>query len=603
MQAIHLYNDFLGDLGQSTSSPVTFNRTPLRLKANIMIDKLPYPATENNSSIFDSYGAVTHHVTNQPTELVNFNMFKSDVTLVEAVAREGAHWAVPDLSRFGELTGSADYLELGHVANKNQPELDTHDRQGHRVDLVRFHPAYHVLMRTAIAEGIHSSHWTNPRSGAHVARAAKFFMQSQVEAGHGCPITMTSASVPSLLLQPNLATYWLPKIASLQYDQRNCHHDQKNGVTIGMAMTEKQGGSDVRANTTRAIAVGATGSGQLYELVGHKYFVSAPMCDAFLVLAQAESGLSCFLLPRWRPDGTKNPMQIQRLKRKMGNQSNASSETELRGALAWMVGAEGRGVATIIEMVSMTRFDCMIGSAAAMRIAVAQAIHHCSQRRAFGKLLTHQPLMQNVLSDLALESEAATVLTMRIARAMDNRQHAPGSHDDLLARLMTAVGKYWICKRAPNHAYEAMECIGGSGVMEESMMPRLYREAPVNAIWEGSGNVQCLDVLRAIQKTPAVLVAYFNEVASARTKNALLDRYFTSLKNDLSDFNDIEFRARSLVDRLARGMQAALLCSHAPDFIADAFFLSRLTMEGHHNYGTLPVGSDVVNIIKRATPC
>ncbi|HYR26331.1 MAG TPA: acyl-CoA dehydrogenase family protein, partial [Aquabacterium sp.] len=520
--------------------------------------------------------------------------------LQEAVEREGAGWAHEDLSRFGALTGSAEYLELGAAANRVPPELDTHDRFGNRVDLVRFHPAYHTLMKTAIEEGIHAAPWTDPRQGAHVARAAKFYLQSQVEAGHGCPITMTFAAVPSLLTTPLLAHSWVPKITARRYDPRNVPDAVKAGLTIGMAMTEKQGGSDVRANTTRAYPQGASGPGQLYELVGHKYFVSAPMCDAFLVLAQAPGGLSCFLLPRWRPDGSKNPMQIVRLKRKMGNVSNASSETELRGALAWMVGEEGRGVRTIIEMVAMTRFDCMIGSSSGQRMAVSQALHHCAHRSAFGRVLNEQPLMQNVLADLVLESEASLVLTMRMARAMDQR--ASDAHEDLLARLVTAVGKYWICKRTPNHAYEAMECIGGSGVMEDSPFPRLFRESPVNAIWEGSGNVQCLDVLRAMHKTPEVVQAFFSELARARGGHATLDQYVSALQRDLGDLADIEFRARDLVDRMALAIQAALLVQHAPSSVADAFCASRLVSVGHHQYGTLPRGVDAAALIARATP-
>jgi putative acyl-CoA dehydrogenase len=373
----------------------------------------------------------------------------------------------------------------------------------------------------------------------------------------------------------------------------------KQGLTIGMAMTEKQGGSDVRANTTRAYPLGPDSGGDAYELVGHKYFVSAPMCDAFLVLAQAPAGLTCFLLPRWRPDGSKNPLQVLRLKPKMGNVSNASSETELRGALAWRVGEEGRGVRTIIEMVSLTRFDCMIGSSAGMRMAVSQALHHCAHRAAFGKLLNQQPLMQNVLADLALESEAALTLTLRMARALDQR-HQP--HEDLLARLVTAVGKYWICKRTPQHAYEAMECIGGSGVMESSMMPRLYREAPVNAIWEGSGNVQCLDVLRAVARTPEVLDAYFAELALARGSHPLLDRWVATLQHELADLREAEYRARDLVDRMALALQAALLLRHAPSFVSDAFCRARLDGAGPRNWGTLPTGVDVAAIIARATP-
>jgi len=557
------------------------------------------PQDTTSKSYAEQYGAVTHEVVNQPTELGNLNLFRSDTVLQEAVTREGGHWAQQDLNRFGTQIGSADFLELGQLANKFQPELETHDRFGHRIDLIRFHPSYHTLMRTAIEEGIHASHWTDAKPGAQVVRAAKFFMQTEVEAGHGCPITMTSAAVPCLQLQPDLAKLWLPKITSRIYDPRNIPADQKLGLTVGMAMTEKQGGSDVRANTTQAIPVGIEGAGQAYELVGHKYFVSAPMCDAFLVLAQTPKGLSCFLLPRWRPDGTKNPMQIQRLKKKMGNTSNASSETELRGALAWMVGPEGRGVPTIIEMVSMTRFDCMIGSSAGQRMAVAQVLHHCSQRSAFGKLLVDQPLMQNVLADLALESEAATVLTMRIARALDQKQNA---HENHLARLITAVGKYWICKRTAQHAYEAMECIGGSGVMEDSPMPRLYREAPVNAIWEGSGNIQCLDVLRVLQKSPEVLTAYFDEVQLAQGLNPALDRYISALKNDLHDTAELEYRARDIVDRIALALQAALLLLHAPDFVASAFCKSRLENIGNHQYGSLPRGIAVKEIIERAMP-
>ena len=543
----------------------------------------------------DPYGAATHEVFNQPTELVDYNLYESDAPLKEAVHREGAAWAGNALGAFGANAGSADTLELGALANKNQPELDTHDRYGRRVDLVRFHPAYHALMRTAIEEGIHSSPWTDPRDGAHVARAARSYMQSEVEAGHGCPITMTFASVPCLKAEPDLAEKWLPKITARIYDPRNVPVDQKQGVTIGMAMTEKQGGSDVRANTTCAIPVGADGPGQAYEFVGHKFFVSAPMSDAFLVLAQARGGLSCFLVPRWRPDGTKNPLQIVRLKRKMGNVSNASSETELRGALGWMVGQEGRGVATIIEMVAMTRFDCMIGSSAGMHMAVSQAIDHCRQRKAFGALLIDQPIMTAVLADLAIEAEAALTLTMRIARALD---HRGDSHEDALVRLGTGIGKYWICKRAPAHAYEALECIGGSGVMEDSPMPRLYREAPVNAIWEGSGNVQCLDIARAISRSPQTLEAYFDEVGSARGESAALDAHVRALQDEMRDLSDFESRARDLCDRLAVGLEAAALI-RAGSPIAGAFCRSRLESRGAHHFGAL-TGVDCKAIVKRA---
>ncbi|MCU6433298.1 isovaleryl-CoA dehydrogenase [Undibacterium sp. Jales W-56] len=548
---------------------------------------------------FDPYGAVTHKVINQPQDLFDYNLFSTDIALQEAIKREGAAWACDDLERFGAELGKADYLALGQLANKHLPEFDTHDHHGHRIDLVRFHPAYHALMQKAISEGLHASPWRHPQAGAHVARAARFYMQSQVEAGHGCPITMTFAAIPCLQAQPDLAAQWLPKIMSLEYDPRNIPAAQKKGLTIGMAMTEKQGGSDVRANTTRAVPVDTGGAGQAYELVGHKYFVSAPMSDAFLVLAQAPGGLSCFLLPRWRPDGSKNPLQIQRLKKKMGNVSNASSETELRGALAWMVGKEGRGIATIIEMVAMTRFDCMVGSSAGMRAALNQALYHCSQRKTFGTLLTEQPLMQNVLADLALESEAALALTMRMARAIDNRAQAS---EELLLRLGTAIGKYWICKRTPQHAYEAMECIGGSGVMEDTVMPRLYREAPINAIWEGSGNVQCLDVLRAIAKTPEVLPAYFAELDSAKGRHAAFDHYVAQLTSDMQDVAELEYRARDLVDRMALALQATQLLKSAPAFVADAFCQSRLASQGHHQYGALPRHIDVKSIIDRAMP-
>ena len=543
--------------------------------------------------------ADTHELSNLSSELCDYNMYSEDAALREAVQREGGAWAERELTEFGKMTGSADYLELGNLANKYIPELETHDRFGKRIDLVKFHPAYHQLMKTAIEHGLHASPWSEPKPGAHVARAARSYLQGQVEAGHGCPITMTFASVPALRLQSDLAKVWLPKIMARVYDPRNVPVEQKQGVTIGMAMTEKQGGSDVRSNSTRAYPVGSTGPGQAYELVGHKYFVSAPMCDAFLVLANTSVGLSCFLLPRWRPDGTKNPLQVLRLKKKMGNASNASCETELRGALAWMVGQEGRGVRNIIEMVSMTRFDCMIGSSAGMRMAVSQALHHCTRRSAFGKVLNQQPLMQNVLADLAIESEAALSLSLRIARAMDHRSQ---EHEDLLVRLVTAVGKYWICKRTPNHAYEAMECIGGSGVMEDSMLPRLYREAPVNTIWEGSGNVQCLDVLRALSKTPAVVDAFFTELSLAQGASAALDQLSATLVKDLKDVGDFEYRARDVVDRMALALQAALLLRHAPAFVSDAFCHSRLEQRGQHNYGSLPRGVDCAAIIARATP-
>jgi putative acyl-CoA dehydrogenase len=549
------------------------------------------------SHLPDEFLAKTHEVINQPPPLENYNLFTLDLALQEGLRRSGGQWAEAELAEFGELVGRADNIERGFLANENKPVLHTHDRFGHRIDLVKFHPAYHELMKFAIENGLHSSPWTDPKAGAHVVRATQYYLQTQIEASHFCPVTMTFAAVPALLKQPDLAKAWLPKITARHYDPRNVPDSEKLGVTIGMAMTEKQGGSDVRANTTRAYPVGAGGPGQAYELVGHKYFVSAPMCDAFLVLAQTPKGLSCFLLPRWRPDGEKNPLQIQALKNKMGNIGNASSETELRGALAWMVGEEGRGVPTIIEMVAMTRFDCMIGSSSGMRQAVTQILHHSHHRSVFGARLDEQPLMQNVLADLALESEAALAFTLRMAQALDNQDQ---EHERLLARLAIAVGKYWICKRTPNHAYEAMECIGGSGVMEDCIMPRLFRESPINAIWEGSGNVQCLDVLRAMGREPATVEAFFAEVSQARGADPRFDRFLARLRQDIGDAQEMEYRSRDLVDRMALAMQASLLIRAGNAVVADAFCAGRLENRDSLNYGTLPAGVDCRAIIQRA---
>jgi putative acyl-CoA dehydrogenase len=549
----------------------------------------------------NSWWAETHVVENMPPILQGSNFYSTDWALRESVSREGAAWADKELVDFGALMGSPEMVELGFVANENKPQFQSHDREGRRIDEIRFHPAYHRLMQVAIEHGLHSSHWTDPKPGAHVARAARYYMQWQVEAGHGCPITMTSAAIPALRHQSDLFSDWAPKVMARTYDPRNVAADKKMGLTIGMAMTEKQGGSDVRSNSTLAHPVGVGGSGEAYELVGHKYFVSAPMCDAFLVLAQAPGGLSCFLLPRWRPDGLKNAMQIQRLKDKMGNVSNASSETELRGALAWMVGEEGRGVATIIDMVAMTRFDCMLGSSAGMRQAVAQATHHCAHRAAFGKRLNDQPLMQNVLADLAIEHEAALALTMRIARALDRREEEES--ENLLVRIGTAVGKYWICKRTPGHAYEAMECIGGSGVMEDSIMPRLFRESPVNAIWEGSGNVQCLDMLRALRRNKGSLEVFLEEVEQARGGDARLDRFIDSLKEELRNQEGIEYRARHVVGKMALAFQGSLLVRFGASAVADAFCASRIAgAAAGWLYGDLPQGVDCESIIERATP-
>ncbi|WP_237055032.1 acyl-CoA dehydrogenase family protein [Microbulbifer sediminum] len=543
--------------------------------------------------------ASTHEVTNQTPPLAGHNLFAGDAALRDAVNHNGGHWAEDDLQRYGEVCGRPEMIERGFLANENKPRFDSHDRTGNRVDLVRYHPAYHQLMQLALSEGLHSAPWTDPKPGAHVARAAKYYLHSQLESGHGCPITMTFASVPSLKLNPHLAAEWLPKVTARGYDYSNRPYTEKAALTIGMGMTEKQGGSDVRANTSRAVRLTGDGSLNAYELVGHKWFMSAPMCDAFLMLAQAPGGLSCFLVPRWRPDGSKNPLQVQRLKDKSGNVSNASSEVEMRGALGWLIGEEGRGVNAIIEMVSATRFDCMIGSSAGQRQAVVQAIHHAAHRNAFGKTLLDQPLMQNVLADLQLEVEGSIAITMRMAQALD---HQDDEQQQLLMRLGTAVGKYWVCKRTPHHAYEAMECLGGNGVVENFVTARLYRDAPINAIWEGSGNIQALDVLRAIGKTPAVLLAWYDELERSSGADGHLDRAVTNLKNELANLDQLEYRARHLVDRLALTMQAHLLVQGGDSAVAEAFIASRLDSDGAHSTGTLPIGLDTNRIIERGNP-
>jgi putative acyl-CoA dehydrogenase len=549
------------------------------------------------------HSADTHTVFNQPRPLEAYNSYSGDSALREGVARHGAAWAEEQLMAHGARCGSAEVCEWGFLANEFKPQFQSHDRQGFRVDLVKYHEAYHRLMALGLEAGLHSNPWTQPGPGAQVARAAQYYLQAQVEAGHGCPLTMTFASVPSLRLTPEIGERWLPKVLHRGYDPRNVPHTDKQSLTIGMGMTEKQGGSDVRANTTRARAIGAEGPGQAYELLGHKWFTSAPMCDAFLVLAQSAGGLSCFLVPRWRDDGSKNPIQVQRLKNKMGNVSNASSEIELRGALGWMIGEEGRGVPAIIEMVAMTRFDCMIGSTAAQRQAVAQAMNHASGRSAFGKMLLDQPLMRNVLADLQLEVEGSLALTLRMGEALD-RSLAPGGdeHEKLLLRLGLPIGKYWICKRTPNHAYEAMECLGGNGVTEDFIMARLYRDAPINAIWEGSGNVQALDMLRALQRSPEALDAWIGELAATRGADRTLDVASEKLMQDLGDRDQLEHRARHIVEQLALTMQASLLLRAGDAAVADAFIASRLGQSGRHNYGTLPRDLDLAGILRRADP-
>jgi putative acyl-CoA dehydrogenase len=546
--------------------------------------------------------ARTHEVANQPPPLEGYNVFDGDRTLVEALRREGAEWAEDEARKLGAVCGRPDVIAKGAQANESPPKLRTHDRFGNRIDEVEFHPAWHELMRLGVSHGLHASPWREPRPGAHVARAAKFVLLSQVEAGVGCPISMTYSVIPAIRKQPELAEEWEPRFSSLDYDgERLVPAPDKRGALCGMAMTEKQGGSDVRANTTVATALNGGGPGAEYELTGHKWFCSAPMCDAFLVLAQADEGLSCFLLPRFTPDGERNRFHIQRLKDKLGNRSNASGEVEFHRSWARLVGEEGRGVATIIEMVNHTRLDCVIGVSAGMRWGAAMAIHHASHRWAFGKPLVEQPLMRNVLADLAIESEAATIGAMWLARAFDEA-HAGDERALELRRLSTPVLKYWTCKRAPAHAVEALECLGGNGYVEESGMPRLFRESPLASIWEGSGNVQCLDVLRAMARSPQSVEVLLSEVAEAAGAEPRLEAPLAQLRRELSDAEAIESRARAVVERMALALQASLLIRYGDPAAAEAFCSSRLGAESGRAFGTLPPGTDFGRIIERHSP-
>jgi putative acyl-CoA dehydrogenase len=544
----------------------------------------------------------THEVFNQSEPLAPYNPFESDRVLQEALRREGAEWAEDDARELGAICGRPDVIDQGRQANENPPRLRTHDRFGNRIDEVEFHPAWHDLMHVGVGHGLHASPWRDPQPGAHVARAAKFILLSQVEAGIGCPISMTYSVIPALRVQPELAAEWERRFLSLSYDgERLVPAPDKKGALCGMAMTEKQGGSDVRANTTVARPVNGGGPGAEYEITGHKWFCSAPMCDAFLVLAQTDGGISCFLLPRFTPDGRRNAFHIQRLKDKLGNRSNASSEVEFAGAWARLVGEEGRGVPTIIEMVNHTRLDCAIGASAGYRWGTAMAIHHAAHRAAFGKPLVDQPLMRNVLADLAVESEAATIAAMRLARAFDET-HGGDEAAHELRRLATPVIKYWACKRAPSHAVEALECFGGNGYVEESGMPRLYRESPLASIWEGSGNVQCLDVLRAMARNPAAVEAFFAEVEEAAGAEPRLDEATRKLRGELRDLDAIESRARRVVERMALALQASLLVRYGDQAVADAFCASRLDGDAGLAFGTLPAGTDFERIIERHSP-
>jgi putative acyl-CoA dehydrogenase len=541
----------------------------------------------------------THEVLNQPPPLAGHDLYDADPVLAEALHREGAGWAEEQVRALGVLAGGPEAIAWGETADANPPVLRTHDRYGRRVDEVEFHPAWHRLLGTALEHGLHAAPWRDPRPGAQVARAAGFYLWTQVEAGHGCPVSMTFAAVPALRAAPGLAEVWEPKLTALAYQPALAPVAEKAGALCGMAMTEKQGGSDVRANTTTAAPAGPDG---MWLLTGHKWFCSAPMSDAFLVLAQAPAGLSCFLVPRVLPDGARNRFHLQRLKDKLGNRANASAEVELDGAAGWPVGEPGRGLAAILEMVNHTRLDCVVGSAALARQAVAQATHHAAHRSAFGRRLADQPLMENVLADLAVESEAATVLAMRVAGAFDRAGDDPA--EAALRRLATAAAKYWVCKRAPAVAAEALECLGGNGYVEESGMPRLYREAPLNSIWEGAGNINSLDVLRVLARRPESVAALLDEIAPARAAEPRLDRAAAAVERELAAANPdgLQAGARRLVERLAVLLQGALLVRHGHPAVADAFCASRVAGDRGAAFGTLPPGLDLATIVERATP-
>jgi putative acyl-CoA dehydrogenase len=542
----------------------------------------------------------THEVFNQPAPLVDYNLFETNRPLRDALKFNAPKLQVAQLQELGVTIGSAEMQTHARLANIHTPELHTHDRFGRRIDEVEFHPSYHVLMAAAVGAGLHGTPWTGTSASPHVLRAAGFMLFTELEPSMLCPISMSYAVTPAL--RSNAAVYadWGPKLASLWYDPALKSFRDKPGVTMGMGMTEKQGGSDVRANTTQAVHDGSDTWGERYAITGHKWFFSAPMCDAFLVLAQAPAGLSCFFLPRVLPDGTRNAIHIQRLKDKLGNKANASSEVEFHGASAWLVGEEGRGIPQILEMGTMTRLDCALGTSGLMRQALGIAINHASQRNAFGKPLIEQPLMKNVLADLALESEASTALAIRLARAFD---HPDDEHERLMARLLTPVAKFWICKRGSHFAQEAMECLGGNGYVEEGgegTMARIYREMPLNSIWEGAGNIMALDLLRGLRKGDAV-AALTKELAPARGQHAALDRLADALPARIEAMVS-EVEARRLAQDVALAVQASLLAQTAPPAVVGAFCASRLGGDWGNAFGTLGAGTDFDSIIQRAQP-
>ena len=539
----------------------------------------------------------THVVTNQPPPRHGHDAFAEDVALQEAVEVHGPEWASGPLHELGRLVGDEHWIEQGRLANEHPPRLRTHDRFGHRIDEVEYHPAYHQLMTAGVEHGLHAAPWAEERPGAHVVRAAGYVLWPRIDSGTLCPMTMTYAVVPSLRHQPDLAAIWEPRATSATYDPASAPAGDKAGALFGMAMTEKQGGSDVRANTTAAVPVDGGGPGGEYRLTGHKWFCSAPMNDAFLVLASVgdTDRPSCFLVPRWLPDGTRNVFRIQRLKDKLGDRSNASSEVEFEDTAGWLVGDEHRGVRVIMAMVAATRLDCVSGATGWMRHGLDQAAWHVAHRHAFGRRLADQPLMRNVVADLAVESEAAVALAMRLARAFDRQEQDPA--EAALCRLVTPIAKYWVCKRAPAHVAEALECLGGNGYVEESGMPRLYRQAPLNGIWEGSGNVQCLDVLRALRTQPDAVEALADELGRARGQHAGLDRAIDRVLPGLTEIE--EATARRTTEDVAVTLQAGLLVRHAPAAVADAFVASRLDGDRRGAFGTLPATTDLDGVLAR----
>ena len=553
---------------------------------------------------------VTHDVFNQSPVFENVNLYAGDRALCDAVEREGAGWAKPALAALGETFGRADTLEHGRLANENPPTLRAFDTKGHRIDRVEFHPSYHAMMALSIGAGLHVSSWEHladgaaPKPGGCVARAAGFFMSVQAEAGHSCPVTMTHAAVPALMQQPDLAETWIPKILARSYDPEVRPALQKSGITVGMGMTEKQGGTDVRANTSSAAPVNGGGPGGEYLLSGHKWFLSAPMCDLFLMLAQAPGGLSCFLVPRLRDDGSVNGLRLQRLKSKVGNRSNASSEVEFSNAHGWLIGEEGRGVRNIIEMATYTRFDCALSSAGMMRQALAIALNHCAHRTVFQKKLIDQPLMRAVLADMAIETEAATALVMRLGRAYDNALPGqPGNAGEAAyKRIMTPAIKYWVCKTGPAFVYEAMETLGGNGYVEDGPMGRIYREIPLNAIWEGSGNVMCLDVLRAAGRVPEDMARVLEELTAAAAGSPALSALAQDVADMAGDLPGLEGRSRLFVEKLVTLAAGCLLLEHTPQAISDGFMATRLEAGNGRIYGASQGNMDIEAILERARP-